>query len=171
MAIWLMAAAAWVAGVTFALFALAQPAHAEFAFRPEAARLACADAAPRDLSRRGNSVVLPRVAEGAWAACRFEIDYTLSDPALAAQAATNAFVDAVALGLGRAAFAQRLPVNQDGIALAVQGDKLTLMVSAERVLALGGASGTALTLGLRLGPDNAAQSYLSPALLFEHAKR
>lgn len=171
-ALWLGAAAAWVAGVAFALFALAAPARAELAFVPERARLACAGAAAATLAGHGNVVLVPAGSEAQLRGCRIEIDFTVGDPALAARAVASGYVELLGLGLARAAFPARFAVNRDGIALAPRrGGGLTLTLAAATLFAGERSHGAALILGWRTGEDAAAQAFISATLLIERTDR
>ncbi len=167
-ALWLGGALAWVAGVGLALFALAAPSRAEMSFVPEAARLACAGAAPVALARQGNALRLPSVA--AAEACRVEVDFAASDSALAARAAAAGVVELVGLKLVRAAFPERLPVNRGGIALAPRPGGLTLSIALETLLGADRRHGAALILAARSGEGAEAQSHISPTLIIERGE-
>lgn len=166
-ALWLGGALVWVAGVGLALFALAAPARADVAFVPEAARLACAGAAPAALKRHGNALYLPAAAP--LAGCRIEIEFAAADPALAARAAAAGVVELVGLKLVRAAFPDRLPVNAGGIALARRPGGVTLSIPLETLFGANRQRGAALILAARTGEGDAAESHISPTLIIERA--
>ncbi len=168
-ALWLGAALAWVAGVTFALFAFAAPARAEVAFTPERARLSCPGKPPEALKGQGNAVYVPGASE--LRGCKVEIEFAVRDAALAERAAASGYVELVGLKLVRAAFPARLPVNRDGIALSARpGGGLTLTLAVETLFAGDRARGTALILAWRTGDGETARAYLSPTLLIERAE-
>jgi len=169
--IWLAGALAWVAGVSFALFALAATARAELAFVPERARLACPGAAPVTLAARGNTSIVPAMSDLQLRGCRIEIDFAVRDAALAERAAGQAYVELLGLGLTRAAFPARYPVNRDGIALAPRPGGLTLVLAAETLFAGERRNGTLLILGWRSGDGADAQAFISSTLLIERAGR
>lgn len=168
-ALWLGGALAWVAGVTFALFAFATPARSEVAFTPERARLACPGKAPEALKGQGNIVLVPGTGE--LRGCKIEIEFAVSDAALAERAAASGYVELVGLKRVRAVFPARLAVNRDGIALAARpGGKLTLTLAIETLFAGDRARGTALILAWRTGEGEAARAYLSRTLLIERTE-
>ena len=166
---WPAGAPAWVAGVSFALFAFAATARAELAFVPERARLACPGAAPVMLAARGNTAIVPAASEAQLRGCRIEIDFAVRDAALAERAAAQAYVELLGLGLTRAAFPSRHPVNRDGIALAPRPGGLTLAIAADTLFAGERRNGTLLILGWRSGEGADAQSFISSTLLIERA--
>ena len=168
-ALWLGGALAWVAGVTFALFAFAAPARSEVAFTPERARLACPGKAPEALKDQGNTVLVPGSSE--IRGCKIEIEFAVSDAALAERVAAAGYVELVGLKLARAAFPARLPVNRDGIALAPRpGGGLVLTLAVDKLFSGDRARGTALILAWRTGEGEAARAYLSRTLLIERAE-
>lgn len=168
-ALWLGGALAWVAGVTFALFAFAAPARSEVAFTPERARLACPGKTPEALKGQGNAVLVPGASE--LRGCKVEIEFGVSDAALAERVAASGYVELVGLRRVRAAFPARLPVNRDGIALAPRaGGGLTLTLAVETLFAGDRARGAALILAWRTGEGESARAYLSTTLLIERAE-
>ena len=170
-ALWLGGALAWVAGVSFALFAFAAPARSEMAFTPEQARLACAGAAPETLKAHGNAVSLPIPSVAQLRDCRLEIDFSLREPALAERAIASAYVELMGLKLHRAAFPQRLAVNREGIDLAARpGGGLTLSIGLETLFGGDRQRGAALILAWRTGDGTEARSYLSTTLLIQRAE-
>lgn len=170
-AFWLGGALAWVAGVSFALFALAAPARSEIAFAPERARLACAGSAPEALKSQGNALYLPAQGGAPKRGCHVEIDFSLRDPALAERAPASAYVELMGMKLARAAFPERLAVNRDGIRLTARpGGGLTLSVALETLFGGDRGRGTALILAWRTGEGAEAQTYLSPTLLIERVE-
>lgn len=170
-ALWLGGALAWVAGVAFALFAFAAPVRAELAFTPEHVRLVCAGGAPKTLKGQGNAVLVPALTEGQSHDCRVEIDFTVTDAALAERAAASGYVELMGLRLARGAFPQRLAVNREGIALAPRpGGGLTLTFAFATLFGGERSRGAALILAWRTGEDAEARAYLSPTLLLERAE-
>ena len=170
-ALWLGGALVWVAGVSLALFALAAPARAEMAFTPERARLVCAGSAPETLTGRGNTLYLPAPNGAQALGCRIEIDFSLSEPGLAARAAASAAIELVGLKRVRAAFPERLAVNRRDIALTARpGGGLTLAVALETLLGADRQRGAALILAWRTGEGAEAKSYLSPTLIIERTE-
>jgi len=171
--IWLAGALAWVAGVSIALFALAATARAELAFVPEHARLACPGVAPVTLAARGNTAIVPAASDAQLRGCRIEIDFAVRDAArgaaLAERAAGQAYVELLGLGLTRAAFPARYPVNRDGIALAPRPGGLILSLAAETLFAGERRNGTLVILGWRSGDGADAQAFVSSTLLVERA--
>jgi hypothetical protein len=166
-AFWLGGALAWVAGVTFALFAFAAPARAEVAFTPEHAALACPGRPPEALKGQGNAVFVPAKNAASLQGCTIEIRFAAPDAALAARAASAGHVELVALKRRRASFPVRLPVNREGITLASAGGTLTLSLSVETLFADDRARGAALILAWRTGEGEQARAYLSPTLIIE----
>jgi hypothetical protein len=167
-ALWLGGALAWVAGVTFALFAFAAPARSEVAFTPERARLVCPGKAPEALKSQGNAVLVPGASE--LRGCKVEIEFAVSDAAVAERAAASGYVELVGLRRVRAAFPARLPVNRDGIALAPRaGGGLTLTLAVETLFADDRTRGTALILAWRTGEGESARAFLSHTLLIERS--
>jgi hypothetical protein len=167
-AFWRGGALAWLAGVAFAMSALATPARAELAFTPERVRLACAGDAPKILKSQGNAVFVPALTEGQSHDCRVEIDFSVTDTALAERAAATGYVELMGLHLARGAFPRRFTVNRDGIALAPRREGGITLAFAFNTLFGGERSrGTALILAWRTGEDVEARAYLSPTLLLE----
>jgi hypothetical protein len=170
-ALWLGAALAWVAGVSFALFAFAAPARSEVAFAPERAQLACPGKAPEALKGQGNAVAVPGKSAAELRGCRIEIEFAVRDAALAERVSASGYVELVGLKRVRAAFPTRLPVNADGISLAARpGGGLTLTVAIETLFAGDRARGTALILAWRTGEGEDGRAYLSPTILIERAE-
>ncbi|HEY7609861.1 MAG TPA: hypothetical protein VIF14_11570 [Alphaproteobacteria bacterium] len=170
-ALWLGAALAWVAGVAFALFAFAAPARSELAFTPERARLVCAGVAPKTLKGHGNGVTVPAPIEGQSRDCRVEIDFSVTDTALAARAAASGYVELMGLRLARGAFPQRFAVNREGIALAPRPEGgLTLTFAFDTLFGGERSRGAALILAWRTDAGAEARAYLSPTLLLERAE-
>ncbi len=165
---WLGGALVWVAGVGFALFALAAPARAELAFTFEAARVACAGAAPEKLRWHANTIYLPTGAQRQ--SCRMEVDFAASEPALATRAAEAGVVEFVGLKLVRATYPERLAVNRDGIAVTSRPGGLTLSIALETLFGANRQRGAALILSARTGDGDAAESHLSPTLIIERAE-
>lgn len=167
-ALWLGGALVWVTGVALALFALAAPARAELAFAPERARLACAGAPPAALKGVGNTLQLAPPAGAQIRDCRIEIDFAVTDAALAARAAASAQVELVGLKHVRAAFPERLAANGPGLALAARpGGGLMLSLALETLFGADRQRGAALILAWRAGDGAEARSYLSPTLIIE----
>jgi hypothetical protein len=161
---------AWVAGVAFALFAFAAPARAELAFTPEGVRLACAGVAPKTLKGQGNAVLVPALTEGESHDCRIEIDFSVTDAALAGRAAASGYVELMGLRLARGAYPQRYAVNREGIALAPRPEGgLTLAFAFATLFGGERSRGVALILAWRTGEEAEARAYLSPTLLLERA--
>ena len=167
-ALWRGGALAWMAGVAIAVSALAAPARAELAFTPERVRLVCAGDAPKMLKSQGNAVFVPELTEGQSHDCRVEIDFSVTDAALAERAAASGYVELMGLHLARGAFPRRFTVNRDGIALAPRAEGGVTLAFAFNTLFGGERSrGTAVILAWRTGEDAEARAYLSPTLLLE----
>jgi len=168
-ALWLGGALVWVAGVAFALFALAAPSRAEMAFSPEQARLVCAGVQPETLKRHGNSVSVPASTERL-RDCRVEIDFAVRHAAAAERAAEASYVELMGLKLARAAFPQRLAANGAGLALKPRAEGgLTLSVPFDVLFGGDRKRGAALILAWRSGDGGEAEAYLSPTLILERA--
>ncbi len=169
-ALWLGGALAWVAGVTFALFALSAPARSEMAFAPERARLVCAGAQPETMKAHGNAMLVPAPSAAHPRDCRVEIDFSARDAALAERAAAAGYVELVGLKLARAAFPQRLAANGEGITLTKRPDGgLMLALALETLFAGDRGRGAALILAWRSGEGDDARTHLSSTLLLERA--